>query len=335
MKVGELGEFGLIESLRRIIERAGVGVGLRREGILGIGDDAAAWRAGKRTQLGTTDTLVEGIHFTRETASWRDLGWKSLAVNLSDIAAMGGDPAVALVSLSLPAETDAACVEALYEGMAECALAFRTAILGGNVSEAPLIVITVSLVGEVEEGRMLTRSAAKPGDAIAVTGYLGASAAGLRMLKERLDLAPDVGSSLRMAHLRPSPRVVEGVWMARHGVRAAIDISDGLLADLGHVCRASAVGAQIRLADVPVHPAARRAFGDRSLEMALSGGEDYELLFTAPLPVIERARQDISVPVTIVGSITGETERIVLVDESGKEVRRGRGGWEHFGGWKA
>lgn len=333
MKVCEIGEFGLIEKLRRIVDRAGVGLG---EGVLlGIGDDAAAWRATRAIQLGTTDTLVQNVHFTLETISWRDLGWKALAVNISDIAAMGGTPEVALVSLGLPSETEAGGIEEFYEGMAECARAFRTAILGGNVSESPVIVITVALAGSVEEGKMLTRSAARSGDTIAVTGYLGASAAGFRVFAHQTQWPPEVHRPLREAHFRPQPRSDEGQTLARHGVRAAIDISDGLIADLWHLCEASGVGARIREMDIPVHSAAVHAFGEEAWELALSGGEDYELLFAAPEPVIERARRDIRIPVSVIGEITGEAGKVRLISRSGEEREVWRGGWEHFGGRRA
>lgn len=328
MKARDLGEFGLIERLRRIVDREGVG--LRGGVILGIGDDAAAWRAGGPIQLGTTDTLVQNIHFTLGTTSWRDLGWKALAVNLSDIAAMGGTPEVALVSLNLPPETEVAGIEEFYEGMAECARTFGTVILGGNVSQSPVIVLTVSLIGSAEEGRMLTRSAAEPGDVIAVTGCLGVSAAGLRILRDRIPLPPELSRPLVEAHQRPRPRLREGRVLARNGVRAAIDISDGLIGDLRHLCEASGTGARIREGDVPVHAAAVQVFGRDALPMALSGGEDYELLFAAPGPVIERVRRDIGIPVTAIGEITAEAGNLVLVGPNGRETGLERGGWEHF-----
>ena len=332
MKARDLAEFGLIERLRRVVDREGVGVGLRGEALLGIGDDAAAWGAGTPIRLGTTDTLVQNVHFTLETTSWRDLGWKALAVNISDVAAMGGNPEVALVSLGLPPETEVEGIEEFYEGMAECARAFRTAILGGNVSEAPVIVLTISLLGGVERGQMLTRSAARPGDVIAVTGYLGASAAGLRILRDRLLLLPEVSLPLKEAHLRPQPRLEEGRVLARHGVRAAIDISDGLIADLQHLCEASGVGACIRAADIPVHPAAKQAFGWEADELALSGGEDYELLFAAPEPVIVQACRESRTPVTVIGEITADGGKVTLVHRNGEAVEVWRGGWEHFTG---
>jgi len=333
MKVSQLGEFGLIESLQRVVDRRGVGARSRSDVILGIGDDAAAWQAEGFVQLGTTDTLVQDIHFTPGTISWHNLGWKALAVNVSDIAAMGGTPTVAMVSLSLPLETEVEHMEEMYEGMAECARRFQTAVVGGNIARSPVIVVTVSLVGQVEKERMLTRSSARAGDAIAVTGTLGASAAGLGMLKQRLALAPEISSALKEAHLRPVPRVEEGQTLAQHGVKSAIDISDGLLADLTHICEASRVGARIHLQDIPVHPAARRAFGDDALGLALSGGEDYELLFTAPGAVIERAKRGMLTPVRIIGGVVSENPgKVTLVNQSGEEVEWAKGGWEHFGG---
>ncbi len=182
---------------------------------------------------------------------------------------------------------------------------------------------------------MLTRSGAVPGDRIAVTGYLGSSAAGLRVMKEKPELDPVIASTLIEAHLRPWPRVTEGQLLGENGVKAAIDISDGLIADLAHICRASGVEGRVRLPDIPMHPAVKAAFGEDAITLALSGGEDYELLFTAPGMVIEkvRARGDpLSIPLTIIGEITGgRPGKVTLLDENGREVEWEKPGWEHFG----
>ncbi|MCK4964297.1 MAG: thiamine-phosphate kinase, partial [Dehalococcoidia bacterium] len=276
MKVSELGEFGLIELLAKIAGQ------LKDKSVLiGIGDDAACWRTEACAQLATSDSLIQDVHFTLSTTTWRELGWKALAVNLSDIAAMGGFPQYALVSLGLPGDIEVASVAELYEGMAELARLFDVSIVGGDSVGAPVVILSLAVVGKAQTTQtVLTRSAAAPGDRIAVTGYLGASAAGLAMLKKGLEFDKETAATLREAHLKPHPRIVEGQALARHGVKAAIDLSDGLVSDLNKLCKASGVGARLFTNQIPVHPVVRRSFGDDSIELALSGGEDYELLFT-------------------------------------------------------
>ena len=330
MKVRELGEFGLIEMLTRIVDDSGVGCQSSPELIIGIGDDAAAWQGEDSIQLGTTDILVQNMHFTLETTTWHDLGWKALAANISDIAAMGGIPTYAMISLGLPSDAEVERVSELYGGMAEIAHQFNLAIVGGDITESPLLIISPSVIGRVEKDRMLTRSGAVPGDRIAVSGYLGTSAAGLKMLKEKLKFNPEIASVFREAHRRPYPRITEGQILAEHGVKAAIDISDGLIADLAHICEASKVEARVHLPNIPIHPAVKAAFGEEALRLALSGGEDYELLFTAPVG----ARCDVPLPttsMTIIGEIVeGKPGKVTLLDENGKEIEWEKGGWEHF-----
>jgi thiamine-monophosphate kinase len=325
MKVWELGEFGLIDFIARI-----VGKQSRAQLVLGIGDDTAAWRTRKSMQLATTDILIQDVHFDLSTVTWRELGWKALAVNISDIAAMGGAPGYAMVSLGLPAETDVASVAELYRGIKDIARRFNVAIVGGNISGAPVIIIDVSLIGEASK-TLLTRSAAKPGDCIAVTGYLGTSSAGQQMLKSGLQFDKRTASLLRKAHLRPQPRVVEGQLLAQYGVRAAIDISDGLLSDLTHICKASKVGAKVWLDRLPIHPRVKAIFKEEASWLALSGGEDYELMFTAKSSVIDRVRKVMSTPLTVIGEITRtDSGRVTLLDRQGKTVEWGEQGWDHF-----
>jgi len=325
MKVCELGEFGLIELIAEIVGKA-----TRQELIVGIGDDTAAWRTEKSIQLGTTDILIQNVHFTLDIATWRELGWKALAVNISDIAAMGGKPSFAMVSLGLPLETEVANVVELYRGMKEIASKFDIDIVGGNVSKAPVVIIDISLIGEAS-GALLTRSAAAPGDQIAVTGYLGLAAAGLRLLKSKRKLDSKTTAFFREAHLRPRPRVSEGQVLAQHGVKAAIDISDGLLGDLTHVCKASRVGAKVWISKLPIHALLRSAFKREWLKLALSGGEDYELLFTARSEIIAKLNGIMSSPVTVIGEIVSDSPgQVTLLDEKGEAVNWDKTGWNHF-----
>jgi len=328
MKVSELGEFGLIDLLAKMIPRPP-----DKKLILGIGDDAAAWRTGTATQLVTTDSLFQDVHFSLGTTSWEALGAKALAVNLSDIAAMGGVPEYAVVSLALPGDTEAEDVTALYRGMIELAGQFGVAIIGGDTCRAPLVSITITVLGSAvnQEKKILTRSAARPGDRIAVTGHLGAAAAGLEMLTGELRFDPEAAAQLRGVFLHPVPRIAEGKLLGGQGVKAAIDISDGLVADLAHVCRASRVGARVEAERVPVHPAVKANFGDRSLELALGGGEDYELLFTAGAGTMAKVKETVSCPVTVIGEVVADREsKVTVVDARGRPWPMGRAGWEHF-----
>jgi thiamine-monophosphate kinase len=326
MKVSELGEFGLIELIASIIPPREAGYQL----LVGIGDDAAAWQSSDSATLATTDTMVQGVHFTSES-TWKELGWKALAINLSDIAAMGGQPQYALISLTLPGDVEVESVIQLYQGMMEVANHFEVVITGGNISSSPLVVITVTLIGQAQRNSILTRSAAKPGDLIAVTGYLGASAAGLKMLTQNLQFDSATMAFLRKAHLQPHPRVLEGQMLSHYGVQAAIDISDGLVADLTHLCKASKVGARIEIDKLPVHPMVRSAFPHDSLDLALSGGEDYELLFTASEQTIDRVKKEIDCPITPIGDIVEEgAGQVKLIDKQGHPLHRDKEGWEHF-----
>jgi len=322
VKVSELGEFGLIELFDRIVGTPGDDV------VVGIGDDAAVWRSDAALHIATTDALIENVHFTLSTTSWRELGWKALAVNLSDIAAMGGLPKCALVSLGLPGDAEVESLAELYEGMVELARLFNVDIAGGDVVAAPVVMLSVSVVGTA--GHVVKRSAARPHDQIAVTGLLGASAAGLHMLRKGLPF-DSTTTPLREAHVRPYPRSVEGQVLAKNGVRAAIDISDGLVGDLAQLCKASGVGARLFAHQIPVHPAVHTVFEQEALNLALSGGEDYELLFTDTMEVVAKVKGLMPCPVTVIGEITGnEPGRVRLFDQHGNEMTPARRGWEHF-----
>jgi len=338
MKVSALGEFGLIDLLARMISGAqDKSAASYQKLIIGIGDDAAAWRGASATQLATTDSLFQDVQFRLSTTPWYELGWKALAVNLSDIAAMGGVPEYALVSLALPPDTEVADVRALYQGMIELAQRFGVAIVGGDTCRAPLVSITITVLGSVKDkdGRVLTRSAARPGEKIAVTGALGASAAGMEMLDKKMQFDAESGGQLRRAFLQPEPRVAEGQRLLALGVKAAIDISDGLISDLKHICDSSGVGARVERERIPVAPAVRAHFSDRALELATTGGEDYELLFTASESIIETVKAKLSCPVTVIGEVVAEKPgSVVMVDGHGGLLSLAKTGWEHFKGMK-
>ncbi len=330
MNLEDLGERALIERIRRQIGEHGEGV------VIGIGDDAAALSPSPgRLLLATTDMLVEGVDFKRSYASPRQIGWKALAVNLSDIAAMGGLPRYALVSLGLPETTPVEEVDELYEGLTAIAKAHRVHIVGGDTGVAPVLTLSITLIGEVEPGRLVRRSGARVGDVLAVTGSLGASAAGLAILNRgKGDF--DEWKELIHAHLRPSPRVIEGAILARLGVHAMIDLSDGLATDLDHLCRASGVGGRVCLSQLPIPEGVARAaaaLGAEPWRLAVSGGEDFELLFALPshhVPgwLVELERET-GTKATAIGEVVDAGMRVQFVNAQGESVVFGRG-FEHF-----
>jgi len=282
----------------------------------------------------STDTMVEGVHFNLDRTSWRDLGWKAMAVNLSDVAAMGCSPGYSVVTLGLHGGLPVDGLKEMYLGMADACRRFGGAAVGGDVVRSPVFFVTVAMTGMAGDGDtpLLLRGAARPGDQVAVTGSLGGSAGGLRMLAEGPVLDDKTGSYLRDAHNRPAPRVSEGAILRRDGVLAAIDISDGLVADLDKLCEASGVGAVVRSGLLPVDARLKAAFPQDWLSLALSGGEDYELLFTAPAGVISRAGESLNIPVSVIGEVLEGPPKVTVLDEHGDALQLDAGGWDHFRG---
>ncbi len=334
MRIRDLGEFGLIERLNGMVTRGrrgpdnGAAHGFRL--LVDTGDDTAAWEAAPATELFTTDTVVEGIHFTRQTTPWPDLGWKSLASNISDIAAMGGLPLYALITLGLPPDTEVADIEDLYRGMLEIGEEYGVAIIGGDMVGSPVAFITVALTG-VRSGPPMLRTNAKVGDEVAVTGFVGSSGGGLKLMLEGLEVTGKSAERLREAHRRPWPAVAEGQLLSQAGVLTAMDVSDGLADDLSKLCLASGVAARIFVDNVPMHPALREVFPKDCLDLALNGGEDYLLLFTAPGEVMREVIPALPEGAAVVGEIVeGEPGKITLVGADGAETAIGRAGWDHF-----
>ena len=348
MKLREIGEFELIERMARIFgqQRAVVASATAAFSHLsvGIGDDAAVWEeAAGRYTIATTDAMVEGVHFTQATTDWYDLGWKAMASNVSDIAGMGGIPRYALAVLGARGEMEVEQVLELCRGMADLAGRFGASVVGGDTVSSPLTMITITLLGETLGGKgpdgaipLLSRFAARPGDLIAVTGRLGSSAGGLELLLHQHGPIPERYSPLLEAHRRPMPRVLEGQRLVESGIRCGMDLSDGLVGDLTRICRASGVSALVEVGKLPIDPLLRERFGDGAVELALSGGEDYELLCTASPEALSRARlllHAMGSDLTVVGEVQdrgGEAPHVMLVDEDGRRYDPKRSGWEHF-----
>lgn len=326
MKLREFGEFGLIDRIAgRVSRKSGVRTG--------IGDDAAVVELSSGCiTLVTSDMLVEGVHFDLALCDPHTLGRKSLAVNLSDIAAMGGRPRHFLLSFALPESLSVEFFDGFVKGLLDLADEFDVALVGGDTcASRDGLVISVTVMGEQLPGRIINRHGAQPGDLIFVTGNLGDSALGLRLLRNGERMGPVV-----MKHLDPSPRVREGLELAEAGIPTAmIDVSDGLLADLGHILDLSGVGARVDLAKVPLSDSfieRQAAFEGDPFLLPLAGGEDYELLFTAPSTKMEAAGVllgRLGTRLSVIGEVTaGGGMQVVAVD--GSDYRPVARGYNHF-----
>ncbi|MDO8473358.1 MAG: thiamine-phosphate kinase [Dehalococcoidia bacterium] len=332
MELTQTGEFGLISLIREAIERSRDASSMSWQNlIVSAGDDCAVWKGDKSIQLATTDTMVQGVHFLKGTFKWEDLGHKSMASNLSDVAAMGGIPVYALVSFSLPPDMKTEDVLSLVQGIIDEGAKFGVAIAGGNITRCPVLAISVTLLGKLSGEAMLLRSTAQPGDQVAVTGHLGASAAYVAAFKRKIRTDRATKAVLKHHHFRPQPRIKEGQALLDLGVRTAIDISDGLVSDLTRICEASNVGARIYADRVPVNPALRQALGKAAIDYALTGGEDFELLFTATDEIIRRVRTAIDIPISVIGDITPDHPGQVAVSgQKGERLNPRERGWDHF-----
>ena len=331
------GEDGLVRAIRELASRAGVGDGVR----VGIGDDCAVLATTPGTALlAKTDLLIEDVHFRRRWATPTDIGWKSLAVNVSDIAAMGGRPRWGLIALACPDTVTVEEAEAFYAGVQALATEHDVVIVGGDTCASPQgWIINVTLLGEAIRDPLL-RSTARAGDVIAVTGSLGRAAAGLALLEANpvpAGLAGDARADVTAAHLRPRPRTREGLWLGEAGgVTAMIDLSDGLATDLGHLCEESAVGARVDLARIPVDGSVRevaRALGRDAVHWATGGGEDYELLLTCAPDAFDRLAGGLAratgTALTALGEMMPAADGIRYLDACGEPVSIGPG-FEHF-----
>ncbi len=348
MKLSNLGEFGLIHAIQQLPS------GRSPDAMIGIGDDAAVLKIGPATLLlATTDMLIEGVHFDLSTTDFYSLGWKSAAINLSDIAAMGGVPRFCLTSLALPARIPVKAVMDLYQGFNALLRVQKTILVGGDTcSSKDALVISVTALGEAKKRTIISRTGARRGDRIFVTGTPGDSGAGLELLKAgvrsqgsqgsggrrqesgvgAVRKSEDFDSELIERHLRPVPRVEWGRRIALSGCASSmIDVSDGLSSDLSHLCEESGTGALLFSDKIPLSPAllgSADQLRKPPLHYALSGGEDYELLFTVPLARI-KTLEKLHIPATEIGTITAGNA-MFLANAAGKKTALRPTGYDHF-----
>ncbi|MFA6000713.1 MAG: thiamine-phosphate kinase [Thermoleophilia bacterium] len=333
MLVAELGEEALLIKMRDLFEVPASTVAI------GIGDDAAVIEppASKSQEVWTTDLMAEGIHFQTAWQTARELGRKSLAVNLSDIASMGASPRYALFSLACHPKTRVDYVMGICDGIKELASETGVAVIGGDTSASgESLIISITMGGVVPEGEATLRNGARIGDRICVTGYIGCAAAGLRVVEVG---ASETWPQLREAFVSPKARINAGMAAREAGVTAMTDLSDGLASDLKHICDQSQVGAVVAFEDLLIHPELRQASAGNSWdleELVLTGGEDYELLFTLP-PArhdeLSRAIEETAgVPVTEIGEIVSKSAGLHIMGTDGSSRHFPAHGYEHFAG---
>ncbi len=335
--LADIGEFGLIARIDELLQREG----LRTPGMtMGIGDDAASFlpRAGYELVV-TCDAVVEGRHYLPDRISFFDLGRRSMALNISDIGAVGGKPLYAIVSLGLKGETPVADVEDLYRGFVAELNPFEASVIGGNLTKSGNgIFIDITLIGEVETGKTISRSGAVPGDVILVTGYPGQAAAGLQLLLNSRSTEDLSDHPLVKVYNTPSHRAREGQAVARTGYATAmIDTSDGFIGDLGHICKESGAGALLMREKLPVSEELRKVameLGMDPYDLFLKDSDDYELIITCPPGHLNQIQDTISamshVPVTEVGRVTHASEGLKMLLPDGKQRELVVSGWDHF-----
>ncbi len=328
MKLSKIGEFGLIDAIRRATPKT-------RGVLLGIGDDAAWVKCRDHSTLITSDLLIEGVHFDLNWTSFYSLGCKTLTVNLSDLAAMGGEPAYLTLSLGIPVDFTTDCIEEFYRGIRALASKTGVALVGGDTSSAKRFFISATLIGHAPSGAV-KRSGAQVGDDLYVTGTLGDSSLGLALLRKKKkgqNKAAGI-AYLISRHNVPTARLKAGAILAREKLaRAMIDISDGLLQDLGHLCKASGIGAAIWREALPLSRPYRDYAEPKGALYALTGGEDYELLFSLrrkDRTRLEKIQGDLGVPVTRIGTCVPSREGIKVIDQEGKPLPIPITGYDHF-----
>ncbi|MGQ9560968.1 MAG: thiamine-phosphate kinase [Candidatus Oleimicrobiaceae bacterium] len=335
MRLAEIGEFGLIARLKVICGEPPAEV------VVGIDDDAAAFRPRPdELVVVTTDALVEGVHFRWDYFTPFQLGWRSLAANISDVAAMAAEPQYAVVSIAIPSSLEVEKVEELYRGMVALGGMYGVRIVGGDTTSSPdRLFLSITVFGTAPAQAVVRRAGARVGDALYVTGFLGQAHAGLLVLTRPTVFRNDQFPTAVARHLQPMPRVQEALFLRQKlRLTSMIDVSDGLASEVHHLCRLGNVGAVVEQGLIPISPEARAVaaqLGKRAVDFALGGGEDFELLFTAEESSVRRIQplfeEKFGLALSKVGEIVSPQQGVQLRLESGEMLPLAMVGWDHFG----
>lgn len=345
--IAAVGEVGLIERIKKIVD-IHVDDSTVRDGLVcGIDDDTAVFKPTPgRVQLFTTDAFVEGIHFDLTFTSMKHLGWKALVANLSDIAAMGGTPRYAVATISLPKKISVEMVEELYQGISFACKKYSCLLVGGDTtSTIGNMSISIAVIGEAKEEDVVYRGGAKAGDLLCVSGHLGAAHAGLKILqrekhrfqestqKESFQPNLEPYAAAIEKHLMPKPRFdIAKLLTGRVKTHSLIDISDGLASEVHRLCKLSGVGAKVYEHNIPIESITQhiaQEFSEKATDYSLYGGEEYELLFTMTDEEFDKL-ESLTSDVTIIGRMTRQEEGIELIQENGEPMALPFGGWDHF-----
>ena len=341
MLVSEISEFKLITRIQNIISPQNetslqsiksLGHDLK----LSIGDDAAVFESSHTTNVVTTDALVENVHFNLDWTSFEDLGWKSIIASQSDIASMGCIPTFAVITLGLRPDLPVDGIVELYHGMVTACQEIGGTIIGGDTVASKSFFISVTMNGSTTKHhngtKFLARKNLLPSQLLCVTGILGSSAAGLEILKNPnlRKSNPQIAQMMVESHNHPYARVNEGTKLTHFGIEAAMDISDGLMPDLKKMCSSSNVGANICLDQIPVDPNLKTMFPNDWIDLAVSRGEDYELVFSGTEEVIAQVQKSTNTKITIIGEVTPERNQVNLIDSHGENINPVSIGWDHF-----
>ena len=334
MKIKDFGEFNIIEYISTTLSNDEIQASLNKtlDIEIDIGDDTAAWYTQSGLQLATTDTMVDNIHFEYSKSNLVDIGWKSIATNLSDIASMGGTPTTALITLGLPSEMEINDLKKLYQGIVECASTYNTKIIGGDIVKSPILFITVALYG-VSKSPVMQRSLLKNGDLIGITGLTGLSKSGYELSRPQNGLGNLTKQNSMMfynAHFRPKPKINEGKILIQLGSKCAMDISDGLFSDLNKMLISSQLSAQINYSSIPIHPEISNVFPKLDFDIVTNGGEDYELLFSISPDKLESVKSLLPESHIIGKACSGKAGVIELIKDRKTYKLDQFNGWDHF-----
>jgi thiamine-monophosphate kinase len=326
--VKDISEFDIINRLEKVLIN-NLSMTLPKDIKMSIGDDSAVITTDNGLQVISTDALVENVHFIYAQIPMADLGWKSIAVNYSDIAAMGCEPVASVVTLGLKPDQKIEDIEDLYLGFSKIINEYGGSLIGGDIVKSDTFFISITVIGKTNTGNTLTRANAIPGDVIAVTGHLGNSSAGYKLINGN-NAKNDINLEFIKAHNQPIPRIIEGITALECGITTGMDISDGLIKDLTKICVASDVAAEIYVDDIPVSNNLKTLFPDTWLDLVLGGGEDYELLLIGNRNLIQNINKREGIDLSIIGSIHEGNSKVSVYNQKKEILDINLTGWDHF-----